>query len=415
MESFRHQQSNDEVLKSLGNLRVRVESQRAKSQLTQCFPCQLYGHGQSKCTAAAKCVKCAVAHKSSECPIPRERAAKRANCGGAHPASFSGCPAKPVQKQPRNTTNSQGSPNCHHSTAITHHVESRLLRPKSLCVMSWNANGVKNKKIENLEIGNYPTHRADRPTRGGGTLVAVKRSIQHHKIVKPSANLEECIVAVQMESKKSPRSGSGPYTLCPEDVQRLFPDDRPMIHGGDFNARNTNWGCNFNNTKGKMLSNEARKNLFEIAAPQELTHVTQNGRDDILDIFLYKNAGRSPTPNQTVVPANQIDQIPPWLKAKIREKNRIRRRAMRTQDPYLKRQVNRLQTAIQEDIKELGLQIWDATMDEIEAEENNQSIWKLARNFTKGPMRLMPPIQENGIITVDPKEKVEPRSIVKLV
>ncbi|ERL94563.1 hypothetical protein D910_11840, partial [Dendroctonus ponderosae] len=55
-------------------------------------------------------------------------------------------------------------------------------------------------------------------------------------------------------------------------------------------------------------------------------------------------------------------------------------------------------------MKELRLQIWDATMDEIEAEGNNQSIWKLARNLTKGPRR---PIQENGITTVDPKEKVE--------
>ncbi|ERL95897.1 hypothetical protein D910_00559, partial [Dendroctonus ponderosae] len=80
---------------------------------------------------------------------------------------------------------------------------------------------------------------------------------------------------------------------------------------------------------------------------------------------------------------------------------------MRTQDPYLKRQVNRLQTAIQEDMKELRSHIWDATMDEIEAEENNQSIWKLARNLTKGPRRPMPLIQENGITTVDPKEKVE--------
>uniref|UniRef100_A0AAR5P2Q3 Endonuclease/exonuclease/phosphatase domain-containing protein n=1 Tax=Dendroctonus ponderosae TaxID=77166 RepID=A0AAR5P2Q3_DENPD len=155
------------------------------------------------------------------------------------------------------------------------------------------------KPGDRFTLRNYQTHRADRPTRGGGTLVAVKRSIQHHEIVKPSANLEESIVAVQME-KSEIRVGSvyvsPSATLCPEDVQRLFPDDRPMIHGGDFNAKNTNWGCNFNNARGNMLSNEARKNLFEIAAPQEPTHIAQNGRDDILDIFLYKNAGRLSSP-----------------------------------------------------------------------------------------------------------------------
>ncbi|ERL90155.1 hypothetical protein D910_07509 [Dendroctonus ponderosae] len=36
----------------------------------------------------------------------------------------------------------------------------------------------------------------------------------------------------------------------------------------------------------------------------------------------------------------------------------------------------------------------------------NQSIWKLTRNLTKGPRRPMPPIQENGITPVDPKEKM---------
>ncbi|ENN80821.1 hypothetical protein YQE_02764, partial [Dendroctonus ponderosae] len=64
-------------VRSLGNLRVRVESQHAKSQLTQCFRCQLYGHVQSKYTAAAKCVTCAAAHESRECPVPRERAARQ--------------------------------------------------------------------------------------------------------------------------------------------------------------------------------------------------------------------------------------------------------------------------------------------------------------------------------------------------
>ncbi|ENN82061.1 hypothetical protein D910_11881 [Dendroctonus ponderosae] len=58
----------------------------------------LFGHWQSKCTAAAKCVKCGAAHESRKCQIPREKAARCANCGGAHPASYFGCPSKPTPK-----------------------------------------------------------------------------------------------------------------------------------------------------------------------------------------------------------------------------------------------------------------------------------------------------------------------------
>ncbi|XP_048524255.1 uncharacterized protein LOC125505135 [Dendroctonus ponderosae] len=157
---------------------------------------------------------------------------------------------------------------------------SRVLRPKSLCVISWNANGVKNKKIELQDFLDkysvdvcliqenmlkYQTHRADWPTRVGGTLVAVKRCIQHHEIVKPSANLEESIVAVQME-KSEIRVGSVYFlaflfATCPlksifvsdglEQKSRVKrprappPPDPENDVDGDFDERNNDLSTNF--------------------------------------------------------------------------------------------------------------------------------------------------------------------------
>lgn len=74
------------------SLAVRVERQHAKTGPTQCHRCQRFGHAQSRCTAAAKCVKCGGAHHSGDCKKTREEPAKCANCGGAHPASYRGCP-----------------------------------------------------------------------------------------------------------------------------------------------------------------------------------------------------------------------------------------------------------------------------------------------------------------------------------
>ncbi|XP_018574046.1 uncharacterized protein LOC108913064 [Anoplophora glabripennis] len=77
------------------HLVVRVESQRARTEPTQCHRCQCFGHAQSRCTAAVKCVKCGEGHHSADCTKKREIPAKCANCGGEHPASYRGWPSFP--------------------------------------------------------------------------------------------------------------------------------------------------------------------------------------------------------------------------------------------------------------------------------------------------------------------------------
>ncbi|KAJ8915529.1 hypothetical protein NQ315_012411 [Exocentrus adspersus] len=70
---------------------VRVEKQRQQAGVNQCHRCQRFGHGQSKCTAQHKCVKCGASHATATCQRPREEPASYANCGGSHPASYRGC------------------------------------------------------------------------------------------------------------------------------------------------------------------------------------------------------------------------------------------------------------------------------------------------------------------------------------
>ncbi|GJQ88528.1 hypothetical protein Trydic_g22002, partial [Trypoxylus dichotomus] len=92
---------NDEAKKIFGvthvcGMNVPIESKRVKKdQVTQCHRCQLYGHGQRNCHAAAVCVKCAGPHQTAKCTKPRDVPAKCALCSSPHPASYRRCPKSP--------------------------------------------------------------------------------------------------------------------------------------------------------------------------------------------------------------------------------------------------------------------------------------------------------------------------------
>lgn len=73
-------------------VKVRWERQRlTSSRITQCYNCQLYGHGASNCKVKAFCAICAENHKTSDC---KSLTIKCANCGGDHKASSNECPSR---------------------------------------------------------------------------------------------------------------------------------------------------------------------------------------------------------------------------------------------------------------------------------------------------------------------------------
>ena len=77
-----------------GRIRIRCESYRTAPQVTQCYKCQGFNHIAKDCKNAQKCLRCAGAHKSSECPYKDKNSLKLkcSNCNGEHVASSKECP-----------------------------------------------------------------------------------------------------------------------------------------------------------------------------------------------------------------------------------------------------------------------------------------------------------------------------------
>lgn len=76
-------------------IKIKVESLKRSSEVTQCHRCQGFRHAANCCKLPPKCVKCGKGHLTTECQLPKKAAAKCANCGEGHPASYRGCTAFP--------------------------------------------------------------------------------------------------------------------------------------------------------------------------------------------------------------------------------------------------------------------------------------------------------------------------------
>lgn len=71
-----------------------VQWERAKrSEHTQCYRCQAFGHIAQNCTRTPRCVICGVDHYSKEC-TNKDKPPCCANCGQDHAASFKMCPRR---------------------------------------------------------------------------------------------------------------------------------------------------------------------------------------------------------------------------------------------------------------------------------------------------------------------------------
>lgn len=78
---------------------ITVEKCRPNSKVLQCYTCQNFFHGSKTCFLDPRCVICAEAHNTKDCPIPKEsNKVKCCNCGGNHTASYGGCPNRPKKK-----------------------------------------------------------------------------------------------------------------------------------------------------------------------------------------------------------------------------------------------------------------------------------------------------------------------------
>lgn len=74
------------------NTIVTIEDPKKRKVIAQCTKCQQYGHTKNNCLRPYRCVKCAEAHNTTDCPKKdRNSPAKCALCLGSHPANYKGC------------------------------------------------------------------------------------------------------------------------------------------------------------------------------------------------------------------------------------------------------------------------------------------------------------------------------------
>lgn len=75
---------------SIEYLKVKWEFHRNRSnKVTQCYNCQMFGHGSSRCAVKSFCSKCSGTRKTDECTSD---IIKCANCGANHQSSSPDCP-----------------------------------------------------------------------------------------------------------------------------------------------------------------------------------------------------------------------------------------------------------------------------------------------------------------------------------
>ncbi|GFV84662.1 nucleic-acid-binding protein from transposon X-element [Trichonephila clavipes] len=79
--------------------RVVIEPLKGSSMPPQCYRCQEFYHHSRLCNRAPKCLKCSGSHLTADCKKSTKSPAKCANCGGPHPANFSGCPSNPINRK----------------------------------------------------------------------------------------------------------------------------------------------------------------------------------------------------------------------------------------------------------------------------------------------------------------------------
>lgn len=80
-------------IKYLANCVVVIERYKTSSKnCTQCYRCQGFGHASRNCNRPARCVKCSLAHPTSQCPKKGFiETARCCNCGQDHAANYSLC------------------------------------------------------------------------------------------------------------------------------------------------------------------------------------------------------------------------------------------------------------------------------------------------------------------------------------
>lgn len=137
---------------AIKHIKVRWEYQKPnQGKITQCYNCQMFGHGSSRCKVKTFCAHCAENHKTSECKSTIE---KCANCSGQHKSTSPECPNRikyleiRERYKPQNRTrqNVQFSTNSNFQNVFP----NTLNQPERPSVSGWNRPQSGNNTNNNL-------------------------------------------------------------------------------------------------------------------------------------------------------------------------------------------------------------------------------------------------------------------------
>lgn len=195
-------------------------------------------------------------------------------------------------------------------------------KPASLVVTTWNADSIRHKKTElenfikdrnidiillqetylkpqdNFKIPNYQIYRKDRLNKpGGGVAIAIKNRIDHFLAENHStANTESITVKVKINDRRTLKVTSiyipPANNLGEDELRRIFEGGDQVLVGGDLNAKHPSWNSRRTNTKGKIIDKFIKDHHLKAVGPVVPTHISKNGANDILDIFIAKNLNK---------------------------------------------------------------------------------------------------------------------------
>ena len=140
-----------------GRIRIRCESYRTAPQVTQCYKCQGFNHIAKDCKNAQKCLRCAGANKSIECPDKNKDSLKLkcSNCNGEHVASSKECPKFKEQIKVQADKAKARQEKLQNNLVVRGIMFSNMVQNKTEKVQSVLAEKIQNNKKETeLELGN---------------------------------------------------------------------------------------------------------------------------------------------------------------------------------------------------------------------------------------------------------------------
>ena len=195
---------------------------------------------------------------------------------------------------------------------------------KSLSILLWNANGIRNhineltillhdKNIDialitetrltnkrQINVPGYNIYRTDHPdgTAHAGTAIIIHRSLSHHLFPLPTHNFLQS-TAVIIQTSLYPITLVAAYSppKIPISESQIISFLNSLGHhfilGADLNAKHQQWGARSTNSRGRTLLSALNSHRSNILSPNTPTYwpTDPNRNPDLLDFFLHKGLG----------------------------------------------------------------------------------------------------------------------------